>query len=105
MKLWQCSICSKVGFWGPTWQAFSSFVVDDEWPSYRVVGCSQECVAKIEYGHTAGTIDLPKFRLRHGQSHMVRGPVGYKPQPEQRKLVEAWNDAHPTEQIAIELFR
>jgi hypothetical protein len=105
MKLWQCSLCGKVGLWGPTWASFSSFIVDDEWPSHRVIACSQVCQEKAEAGHKAGTIVLPKFKRNGPLPRMTRGPVGYKPQPDQRTLVKIWNDEHPTEQIAVELFR
>jgi hypothetical protein len=105
MKLWQCSLCGKVGLWGPGWTAFSSFIVDDEWPSHRVVVCSDACADKANEGHKAGTIQLPKFKRNGPMSRMTRGPVGYKPQPEQSTLIRIWNEQHPNDQLRTEFAR
>ena len=100
MKFWQCSICGKVGLWGPTWRSFSSLLIDEEFPSHRVVTCASACEEKAERGHENGTIDLPKISCRGYAVRMTRGPKGYKPQPEQRELLRIWNKENPDHQVS-----
>ncbi len=102
MKLWQCSMCDKVGLWGPEWTAFSSLLIDDECPRNRVVACSKTCEEKAELGHNLGTIMLPKIKLIGYSARVVRGPVGYKPQPSQLELIKKWNESHKDDQIRTE---
>ncbi len=94
MKLWKCSICHKVSFWSPTHQAFSSFLVDEEYPSFRVIACSKDCQTKAEAGHANGTIELPKIQMGGYTTRLIRNHKGYNPQPDQKTLIRIWNKEH-----------
>lgn len=105
MKLWQCSVCARVGLWGPAWNCYSNFLIDDECPSQRIVTCSDACKETSAAKIKDGTMALPILKLRGYSCIRKRGPVGYKPQPDQRTLIELWNEAHPQEAISTAFAR
>ena len=107
MNLWRCSICGHVGFWGPTWSNLSSFIIEDEWPSHRLVTCSQICSSKADSGLESGEIALPKFRPNAGgySARLSKERRGYELQPDQKTLVAIWNTEHPNEQIETAFIR
>lgn len=102
MKLWRCSICRDVGLWGPTWGCYSNIVVDDEFPSLRLVTCSPVCMKSAESKLANGSIVFPVIKLRGPLADLKRQQVGYDPQPEQRILIEIWNAQHPNDQLAMQ---
>jgi len=90
MNLWQCSLCCSVGLWDEGWSAYSSLLINDEWPSYRLILCSPACKERSERWLASGKIKLPRFKMGY-LSKMTHPPVGYKAQPEQRELLKLWN--------------
>lgn len=99
MKLWRCSVCREVNLWGPTWGCYSNIVVDDEFPSLRLVTCGPVCQKAAEARLENGSLALPVIKLRGPLAYKKKDQVGYEPQPEQSKLLEIWNAQHPNNQI------
>lgn len=102
MKLWKCSICGKVAFWGDGWSHYSSPLMEDECPQWIPVMCGPRCVAEFKTGVSNGTIVVPVLKARGYTVKMTVQPKGYAPQPKQRDLLEQWNMEHPSEAIRTE---
>lgn len=99
MKLWQCSICEKVGFWGPNWGHYSNLLLDDEAPGSAIVVCSDDCRAKAESRLNDGSIALPKIKINGYNVRIAKKHVGYLEQPSQSALINQWNKMHPNDAI------
>jgi hypothetical protein len=94
MRLWKCTVCGRINLWGPTWDAYSSILIDDECPRLRVITCSAVCKSEAEARISDGRWKLPEV-IPHGYSVRIKSHKGYRAQPEQRELLRIWNEKLP----------
>jgi hypothetical protein len=86
VKLWKCTACGKIGLWNKRWGYYSSILLDEEYPSLRIVCCSKKCMDEADQKLASGEWALPKIRNRGYTCKMSRPHKGYEPQPEQDTL-------------------
>lgn len=61
-KVYTCTVCGKVGFWGKNWTYYGSYAHLDVCPEDLIYCCSETCLKEAQRNIRAGKWKLPKLR-------------------------------------------